>query len=294
MDSRDKDPLPEPQSSASLTHTNMGNDVHEEPSSWHHGLVATWWAEFNDDFRPNEVAYIREFVEADGRAALDAGCGSGRLLLPFLRDGLDVDGCDASADMIAACQAKAEAQGLQPGLHVQPLHQLDLPRKYGTIYVVGTFGLGSDRARDQDALVRLRDHLEPDGTLLIDLEMPWADSKTWSAWVPGPDTVGRPEAFTGEPERRIGSDGAEYAMSTRRVAVDPLTQRVTWQIRAQRWRDGVLDAEEHGDLHLTMYFPHEMLLMLERAGFTDVAMHGAHEHRAPTAEDRDIVFVAKR
>lgn len=29
----------------------------------------------------------------------------------------------------------------------------------------------------------------------------------------------------------------------------------------------------------------EVLLMLERAGFTDVEMHGEHAHRPPTSDD---------
>ena len=60
-----------------------------QPQTWHHGLVARWWAEFNDD--GPEIAYFRRFVEA-GQPALDVGCGTGRLLLAFSRDGLDVDG----------------------------------------------------------------------------------------------------------------------------------------------------------------------------------------------------------
>ena len=67
-------------------------------STWHHGLVARWWAEFNHG--GPEVEYFRPFVAA-GQPALDAGCGTGRLLLPWLGDGLDVDGCDVSADMLA-------------------------------------------------------------------------------------------------------------------------------------------------------------------------------------------------
>ena len=34
---------------------------------------------------------------------LDVACGTGRLLIPYVADGLDVDGCDVSPDMIALC-----------------------------------------------------------------------------------------------------------------------------------------------------------------------------------------------
>jgi SAM-dependent methyltransferase len=73
-------------------------------STWHHGVVARWWAEFNHG--GPEVEYFRPFV-ASGQPALDVACGTGRLLLAYLREGLDVDGCDVSADMLAECRRLA-------------------------------------------------------------------------------------------------------------------------------------------------------------------------------------------
>jgi len=52
------------------------------PQTWHYGLVAEWWAAFNTD--GPEISYFGRFVE-QGQPALDAGCGTGRLLLPWLR-----------------------------------------------------------------------------------------------------------------------------------------------------------------------------------------------------------------
>ena len=132
--------------------------------TWHYGLVAKWWAEFNTT--GPEVDYFRRFVE-EGRPALDTACGTGRLLLPYLRAGLDVDGCDISPDMLALCRERAEQEGLAPKLYAQALHELDLPRRYRTILVCGGFGLGGQREHDAEALRRIHDHLEPGGTLVI-------------------------------------------------------------------------------------------------------------------------------
>jgi len=121
------------------------------PQTWHYGLIAKWWAEFNDDFRPHEIPYFQRYVER-GQPALDVACGTGRLLLPYLRAGLDVDGCDVSADMVEVCRQKAAGEGLSPTLFVQPMHELDAPRSYRTIFVCGAFGLGSNREQDEEAL----------------------------------------------------------------------------------------------------------------------------------------------
>jgi SAM-dependent methyltransferase len=264
--------------------------VPEAPQTWHYGLVAQWWSEFNDEFRSHELPYFRRFVEK-GQPALDVGCGTGRLLLPFLRAGLDVDGCDVSADMIALCREKAAREGLSPNLYVQPMHELELPRGYRTIFVCGSFGLGSDRGRDREALRVFHEHLEPGGTLLIDIEVPYADAKQWSYWLKG-ERASLPETARPPGGRRKGSDGAEYALSSRVLALDPLDQHVTLEIHAERWLDGGHEAEDH-TLDIGLYFRNELLLMLERAGFADVVVHGEHTEREPTSDDDFLVFVAR-
>src|SRR5688500_8289018 len=73
--------------------------MNEFGQTWHYGLVARHWAE-NNTTGP-EIAFYLRMIERYGQPALDAGCGTGRLLIPFLRTGLDVDGCDVSEDMLA-------------------------------------------------------------------------------------------------------------------------------------------------------------------------------------------------
>lgn len=261
------------------------------PQTWHHGIVAEWWAAFNDDFRPHEIPYFREHVAA-GQPALDAGCGAGRLLVPFVGEGFDVDGCDVSADMIAVCRRKAEAAGLAPNLYVQPMHALDLPRRYRTIFVCGAFGLGSTRGQDAAALAGFYDYLEPGGTLLIDAEVPYADANQWAYWL-RKSRASLPEA-TRAPARRSAADGTEFALANRILSLDPLRQHVTLEMHAQRWRGDVLEAEETHTLDIGLYFPNELLLMLERAGFADIVIHGEHQPRPPTPDDDFVVFVARK
>jgi len=263
----------------------------EPPQTWHYGLIARYWAEFNDDFRPHEIPYFQRFIEDDGQPALDVACGTGRLLIPYLRAGLDVDGCDVSADMVALCREKAEREGLAPNLFVQPMHALDAPRRYRTIYVCGAFGLGSTRQQDQEALTRFRDHLEPGGRLLLDIEVPYADAQQWPLWT----KEGRaelPHAASSPDRGRPAPDGAEYGLRSRYLGLDPLEQRVSLEMTARMWRDGTLEAEETHRLDIGLYFKNELLLILERAGFAEVVVHGDHVETPPTPDDEFVVFVA--
>jgi SAM-dependent methyltransferase len=267
----------------------MGADA----QTWHYGLIARYWAEFNDDFRPHEIPYFQRHIERDGEPALDVACGSGRLLLPYLRAGLDVDGCDVSADMVAVCREKAEREGLSPTLFVQPMHELDAPRAYRTIYVCGAFGLGSTRVQDLEALRRFRSHLEPGGVLLLDIEVPYADGYQWPLWLEDGRSA-LPEPGRPPRERKRASDGSEFALRSRVLELDPLEQRVTLEMHAELWRDGRQEAAEDHVLTIGLYFRNELLLMLEKAGFADVVVEGDHNNTPATADDEFLVFVARR
>jgi SAM-dependent methyltransferase len=259
------------------------------PRTWHYGLVAEWWAEFNHD--GPEIAYFQSYVD-DGQPALDAGCGAGRLLLPWLRAGLDVDGCDVSADMVAMCRDRARREGLDPTLLVQPLHALDPPRRYRTIVVCGVFGLGSTRQQDQEALRRIRDALEPGGALLLDNEVPYANARLWRRWTKEErDQLPGPWLESGT--RKRTDDGTEYELKTRTTAIDPLDQTAWLEMRAEKWRDGRLVAAEEHVLSMRAYFRDELLLMLERAGFGDVVVRGDYTDAEPTADNEFLVYIAR-
>lgn len=262
----------------------------EAAQTWHHGVVARYWAEFNVD--GPEIAYFRTFVEA-GQPALDVACGTGRLLIPFLRDGFDVDGTDVSSDMLDLCRQRAEHEGLAARLYAQAMHELDLPRRYRTVYVCGGFGLGGTREQDLEALRRMHDHLEPGGALAMDNEVPYADEHLWRRWPKG-ERDDLPREFRPPGERRRGGDGTEYELRSRLVDFDPVEQRVTLEMLAEMWRDGERVAQDRHLLRMNLYFKNELALMLERAGFVDVEVRGAYDGGPPTAEHDFLVFVARR
>jgi SAM-dependent methyltransferase len=260
------------------------------PQTWHYGLVAEWWAAFNKD--GPEVDYFGRFVER-GQPALDAGCGTGRLLLPWLRAGLDVDGCDVSADMVALCHEAARREGFEPTLLVQPLHRLDPPRRYRTIVACGVLGLGSTRAQDQEALRRFHDSLEPGGTLLLDNEVPYKGHMRWGKW-PKRQRTGLPEPWPEEGDRRSTPDGVEYELRSRALAVDPLDQTVVLELRAEKRVGGELVAVEERPLSMRGYLRDELLLMLERAGFREIDVRGDYTDEAPSPDHDFLVYDARR
>jgi hypothetical protein len=170
--------------------------------------------------------------------------------------------------MVERCREKAAREGFSPDLSVQPMHGLDTRRRYRTIVVCVAFGLGSTREQDTVALSRMHDLLEPGGTLLLDVEVPYADARLWRRW-PRDSRGELPEPPKPIGERRLASDGAEYALRSRdpgsRPAVATRHVRDPCRALARRRERG----RGRPRLDVNVYFPGELRAMLERAGFAD-------------------------
>ena len=265
--------------------------MNNEPQTWHYGLVARWWDEFNEA-EPETLACFRAFIERDGQPALDLACGTGRLLLPLLRAGFDVDGCDVSPDMLDLCRQRAARDGLAPQLYAQAMHALQLPRSYRTIFICGGFGLGGTREQDAETLRRCHDHLAPGGTLVFDHYLPYTHANEWPYWLAEPRRE-LPHAWPAGSMRRRTADGDEIELRSRLVALDPFDLSHTRQIRSSLWRGEALVAEEEHTLRENLYFRNEILLMLAQAGFAEVTGRGGYADAPPTADDTMLVFVAR-
>ena len=264
----------------------------DEPQTWHYGLIARWWAEFNAP-DPDELALYRDVIERDGQPALDLACGAGRLLLPLLSAGLDVDGCDISSDMLDFCREGAAGQGFSPRLYQQAMHDLDLPRSYRSIYICDSFGLGGRRDQDASALRRCYDHLDSGGTLVFSHYLPNDDSERWSYWLPE-RRQRLPEAWPEAGNRRRTSGGDEIGLRARLVDLDPMEQRMTLEMRAELWREGQLVEQEDRLLQENLYFRNEILHMLEHAGFVNSSVQAGYSARNPTPDDTMLVFTARK
>jgi SAM-dependent methyltransferase len=104
---------------------------------------------------------------------LDLCCGTGRILLPALQAGLDVDGVDLSAAMLATLSTKAKALGLQPRVYEASMTSFRLDRSYALIMIPCNAIVHSLTTQEQLAtLTTCREHLQPGGLLAFDTFFP--------------------------------------------------------------------------------------------------------------------------
>jgi SAM-dependent methyltransferase len=264
----------------------------KQPQIWHYGLVALEWGEFETQ-GGKEGAYYQGLIEKFGQPALDLGCGSGRLLLPYLRAGLDVDGCDYSPDMLAQCEKRLKKEGFSPRLYAQAMHALDLPRRYKTIFARGVIGLGGERRLTMQAFQRCYEHLRPGGIFAFDYMVRYNDPPAWMARLPEYRRA-LPQEWPVSSERKPLADGSELELTARTVSTDPLENVATRQIRARLWRNGELLKEEIHTQNLEDYNKDELVLMLEHAGFKDIQLFGDFSDEPATVDHEDLIFIARK
>jgi ubiquinone/menaquinone biosynthesis C-methylase UbiE len=143
------------------------------------GLMAEAWDVLRGDTSNwADRNFYLEIIQKYGQPVLDVGCGTGRLLLDYYQQGIDIDGVDNSPDMLAICQHKADQLKLAPKLYQQNLEDLDLPRKYRTILIPSSsLQLIIEKEAVEKAVKRLYDHLLPNSILIASIMTIWSDGE---------------------------------------------------------------------------------------------------------------------
>lgn len=242
------------------------------------GFIAEYWDLLRGDTSNwSSRPFFLKVIRQSGQPALDVACGTGRLLLDYLGEGIDIDGVDIAPDMIAICRQKAEALGFQPYLAVQPMEELDMPRQYKTIIVPSSSFLQLTDMNDmRRALKRFLHHLQPGGTLSMSLR------------VLDPDPA--EEEFQIEAEAIRPSDGA-LVRRWWRCWYDVPERLQHTEDRYEIIVDGEIVASETyvRSPALTWFPPAEALALLQDAGFVDV--RGVHDFTNQPVQDDDTSYV---
>ena len=248
-----------------------------EPEYEYFGMMAQTWDLFRGD-----TSFYLQIIHESGEPALDVGCGTGRLLLDYLSQGVEIDGVDNSPEMLNLCRQKAATMGLKPTLFEGSMETMSLPRQYRTIIVPSSsFQLVLDPLSAEKVMQRFFAHLLSGGTLVMSFMKLWQEGYK-SSW-----------HLTGEKTRP--GDGATVKRWSRN-RYDPATQLEHTEDRYEVVKDGVIIATEHHKRSPATreYTQRQAQDLYINAGFVDINVYKGFTRLRASAGDEIFSITGKK
>ena len=252
-----------------------------EPGYEYHGMLAQNWDLLRGDTSQwEDRGFFLEIIRETGQPVLDVGCGTGRLLLDYQSQGIDIDGVDLSPEMLALCRQKADAMHLSPTLFEGDMQTMHLPRLYQTIIVPSSsFQLVLKPIDARKAIQNLYDHLQVRGSLVMPFMRLWKKG----------DPLEVDWHLSGEKLRL--SDGATIRRWSK-IRFDSENQLEHTETRYEVLKnDVVIDREYHERSPATREYSQEQAFELcINAGFTNLIVYKGFT-RLPATKDEEIFTV---
>jgi SAM-dependent methyltransferase len=233
--------------------------------SWEYGPLA---AEVYDLDQPighssGDVEYYTRLLAGLSGPILEPATGTGRILIPLLEAGHEVDGLDSSAEMLAVCRRHCHDRGLDPVLRQADMTMFVLLAAYQAVIIpAGSIALLDGRKATLQALACFRDSLVPGGRLLVD--------------VPAPRPAAGREAM-----RYWRRDSCLWTLQTIHVEHDPAANQTTRFLRYDKWQDGTLRRTELQTLRVQNWSRQEFADLLAEAGFTGTRVTADYQDACP-------------
>lgn len=246
---------------------------------WDYGTLATEVYELDKPIGCSfgDVEYYARALAGTRGKILEPATGTGRILIPLLEAGLDVEGLDSSPEMLAVCRQHCRERGLDPVLREADMTTFMRPGAFEAVIIpTGSITLLDGRDSALRALACFRESLVPSGRLILD--------------VPSPRLVTEPE-----PMRYWRRDSYLWTLQTMHVDYDRAANQTTRFLRYEKWRDGSLLATELQPFRLQHWSLQEFGTLLAEAGYTAIRVTADYQdHGQPGPDSDDWTFHASR
>ncbi len=212
------------------------------------------------------------------RDVLDAGCGTGRFLIPMLRQGYRVTGLDRGQGVLAECRRRLRGHGLRAPLLRRNIQNLAFDRRFDAI-----IGMDSiicyvlDTARIVETLRRMRRALRRGGVVVLNNANVLARIQ---------------EGLNRDPQ--VSRHKGITVRHRETNFYDPLHSLYHIRVRGTVKRNGPKKSFEHEET-IRVMTPEEMKAYLREAGFDDIAVFPTFDPENFTdVEEEYLTYVAVR
>lgn len=225
--------------------------------------------------------YTRLAKESNG-PVLDLCCGTGRILLPCMQAGIDIEGLDLFVPMLDTLRRKAKALGLSPRLHQADMSDFDLPRRYALAMIpFNAFGHNMTQEAQIRCLSLCRQHLLPGGRLALDTFFPSLailgapqHTRVLECEMPHPET--------GLPMRMYDTRSFDRVAQVQHSITELELLGADFSVQKVH----------RSEMRLRYIYKNEMELLLRAAGFARFGIYGDFDRHPLTNENEPMIVEA--
>lgn len=222
-----------------------------------YGKLCTEFYDADKKFATQEEIDFYKSIFKINHRLLEPMCGSGRLLIPLLQAGYNVDGIDNSKSMLESCKERAANFGLHPKLREDEIEHINFNHEYdGIIVPLGSFQLFNPRETAFSVLKKFKNALKPNGKLVMDLFVPWD-----ALWENNEEESN---------SREVKIDESTTIKIDSHNKSNKYKQFIECFSTYTKWINGQCIAEEKEHMYINWYYVYEIELILEKYGFKNI------------------------
>lgn len=250
--------------------------------------VARFYDYENEDLvdRINDIPFYIDYAKKCRGEVLELACGTGRALIPLVKEGFNITGLDASEEMLKIAKRKAEKLDTEVRNKVKFVHgnmsRFDLNKQFSLIFCTfRSFQHLVTKEEQAACLECVNKHLTDNGIFIIHLFVPLHRLLA----------QGKRSLYLG---KFWDKENDVYVLRRSEVTYN-LAEQTLYEDRFYEWTD------KHGDFHRNIWsfdfaylFRHEAELLLEKYGFELVDVFGNFKKDPYNYYSGEQIFVARK
>lgn len=242
-------------------------------------LYLSLCTEFFDLDKPkaahHEYNFFKHYIKHATGPILEPMCGTGRYLLPYLEEGYNIEGFDASPFMLNALHQKAQQKNLKYHVWEQFLEQVPLTKHYNLIFIPdSSFCLFLEPEHIAIALQKIYNLLLPGGTFVFDVETVHAIPAKTGLW---------------QGKAHTKTNGSTIISNTLPLPIENNIASVICRYELMENTEIIKTEMEY--FRIRLYNADELENILKNIGFRSVKQIKAYDLKSkPAAQDYTVVF----
>lgn len=251
-------------------------------------------AELYDAVSPgiqDDVDFYTDQALMAGAPVLELACGTGRLLVPIAREGVQITGLDISPQMLAVARRKIAEQPPEVRERIEliegDMRNFSLGKRFKLIFIAYSSFLHMQSSEEQRSALRcIYEHLEYGGRLVLNIFDPSIQLIAELSRPGGTAPARIADITLPEQGRHV------IVWDTRRYDLDNQVAEV-YRIFEDLDENGRVTDTVYNYLQLRYIFRWEMKYLLELSGFEVVSLFGDFQ-RGPFKHGQQQVWVARK